>query len=146
MVMKISLFWDKVFVVFVAHTGKKINAYILYFTDKPTCRLRLICILNTQNLYPYIKKADNKSNFSLFHRWYCYRFNAFHAESKKPLHRECGFIRMQPGTNRVAFIIAQNSGMSLFFFIVTAQGVMEFLEYFAVCGKLGIMTICFPEI
>ncbi|KAJ3594955.1 hypothetical protein NHX12_004260 [Muraenolepis orangiensis] len=37
-------------------------------------------------------------------------FNAFHAETKKPLHRECGFIRMQPGTNRVAFIIAQNSG------------------------------------
>uniref|UniRef100_A0A3P9DIT7 THAP domain containing 4 n=1 Tax=Maylandia zebra TaxID=106582 RepID=A0A3P9DIT7_9CICH len=36
-------------------------------------------------------------------------FNAFHAESKKPLHRECGFVRMQPGTNRVAFIIAQNS-------------------------------------
>uniref|UniRef100_A0A673FYN6 THAP domain containing 4 n=1 Tax=Sinocyclocheilus rhinocerous TaxID=307959 RepID=A0A673FYN6_9TELE len=30
---------------------------------------------------------------------------------KKPLHRECGFIRLQPGTNRVAFIIAQNSGL-----------------------------------
>ncbi|XP_016380624.1 THAP domain-containing protein 4-like, partial [Sinocyclocheilus rhinocerous] len=40
-----------------------------------------------------------------------FRFNAFHAESKKPLHRECGFIRLQPGTNRVAFIIAQNSGL-----------------------------------
>ncbi|TKS79839.1 THAP domain-containing protein 4 [Collichthys lucidus] len=40
-----------------------------------------------------------------------FMFNAFHAESKKPLHRECGFIRMQPGTNRVAFIIAQNSGL-----------------------------------
>lgn len=38
------------------------------------------------------------------------RFNAFHAETKKPLHKECGFIRMQPGANRVAFIIAQNSG------------------------------------
>ncbi|CAN9503443.1 unnamed protein product [Ophioblennius macclurei] len=40
-----------------------------------------------------------------------FMFNAFHAESKKPLHRECGFIRMQPGTNKVAFIIAQNSGL-----------------------------------
>ncbi|KAJ8389629.1 hypothetical protein AAFF_G00118660 [Aldrovandia affinis] len=40
-----------------------------------------------------------------------FMFNAFHAESKKPLHRECGFIRLQPGTNRVAFIIAQNSGV-----------------------------------
>ncbi|KAM9845319.1 peroxynitrite isomerase THAP4 [Aulostomus maculatus] len=40
-----------------------------------------------------------------------FMFNAFHAESKRPLHRECGFIRMQPGTDRVAFIIAQNSGL-----------------------------------
>ncbi|XP_003975633.1 peroxynitrite isomerase THAP4 [Takifugu rubripes] len=40
-----------------------------------------------------------------------FMFNAFHAETKKPMHRECGFIRMQPGTNRVAFIIAQNSGL-----------------------------------
>ncbi|KAK7162927.1 hypothetical protein R3I93_007078 [Phoxinus phoxinus] len=40
-----------------------------------------------------------------------FMFNAFHAESKRPLHRECGFIRLQPGTNRVAFIIAQNSGL-----------------------------------
>ncbi|XP_056149103.1 THAP domain-containing protein 4 [Lampris incognitus] len=40
-----------------------------------------------------------------------FMFNAFHAKSKKPLHRECGFIRLQPGTNRVAFIIAQNSGL-----------------------------------
>ncbi|XP_048845690.1 THAP domain-containing protein 4 isoform X4 [Brienomyrus brachyistius] len=40
-----------------------------------------------------------------------FMFNAYHAESKKPLHRECGFIRIQPGTNRVAFIIAQNSGL-----------------------------------
>ncbi|KAM4605127.1 peroxynitrite isomerase THAP4 isoform 1-T2 [Polymixia lowei] len=40
-----------------------------------------------------------------------FMFNAFHAESKKPLHRECGFIRVQPGTNKVAFIIAQNSGL-----------------------------------
>lgn len=41
------------------------------------------------------------------------RFNAFHAESKKPLHRESGFIRIQPGTNNVAFIIAQNSGVDV---------------------------------
>ncbi|XP_061878570.1 THAP domain-containing protein 4 [Entelurus aequoreus] len=40
-----------------------------------------------------------------------FMFNAFHADSKKPLHRECGFIRMQPGTNKVAFIVAQNSGL-----------------------------------
>ncbi|XP_061151455.1 THAP domain-containing protein 4 [Syngnathus typhle] len=40
-----------------------------------------------------------------------FSFNAFHADSKKPLHRECGFIRMQPGSNKVAFIVAQNSGL-----------------------------------
>ncbi|XP_054624689.1 THAP domain-containing protein 4 [Dunckerocampus dactyliophorus] len=40
-----------------------------------------------------------------------FMFNAYHADSKKPLHRECGFIRMQPGTNKVAFIVAQNSGL-----------------------------------
>ncbi|XP_068425841.1 peroxynitrite isomerase THAP4 isoform X2 [Clinocottus analis] len=40
-----------------------------------------------------------------------FTFNAFHAETKKPMHREVGFIRMQPGTNRVAFMIAQNSGL-----------------------------------
>ncbi|XP_035276673.1 THAP domain-containing protein 4 [Anguilla anguilla] len=40
-----------------------------------------------------------------------FKFNAFHTESKKPMHRECGFIRLQPGTNKVAFIIAQNSGL-----------------------------------
>ncbi|KAM9718943.1 peroxynitrite isomerase THAP4 [Menidia menidia] len=40
-----------------------------------------------------------------------FMFNAFHADTNKPMHRECGFIRMQPETNRVAFIIAQNSGL-----------------------------------
>lgn len=40
-----------------------------------------------------------------------FMFCAFNADTKKPLHRESGFIRMQPGTNKVAFIIAQNSGL-----------------------------------
>ncbi|CAL8316150.1 unnamed protein product [Gadus morhua 'NCC'] len=40
-----------------------------------------------------------------------FMFNASDVETKKPLHRECGFIRMQTGTNRVAFIVAQNSGL-----------------------------------
>ncbi|KAM9469313.1 peroxynitrite isomerase THAP4 isoform 2-T2 [Clarias gariepinus] len=40
-----------------------------------------------------------------------FMFNASHGESNKPLHRETGFIRIQPGTNNVAFIIAQNSGL-----------------------------------
>ncbi|XP_033838168.1 THAP domain-containing protein 4 [Periophthalmus magnuspinnatus] len=40
-----------------------------------------------------------------------FMFNAFHIETKKPLHRESGFIRMKPGTNHVAFINAQNTGL-----------------------------------
>lgn len=40
-----------------------------------------------------------------------FMFNAFHVETKKPLHRECGFIRIKPGTNKVAFINAQNTGL-----------------------------------
>ncbi|XP_006005316.1 THAP domain-containing protein 4 isoform X1 [Latimeria chalumnae] len=40
-----------------------------------------------------------------------FSFNAFHSETKKPLHRECGFIRVKPGTNKVAFISAQNTGI-----------------------------------
>uniref|UniRef100_A0A8C6THK8 THAP domain containing 4 n=1 Tax=Neogobius melanostomus TaxID=47308 RepID=A0A8C6THK8_9GOBI len=40
-----------------------------------------------------------------------FMFNAFQIETKKPLHRECGFIRLKPGTNHVAFINAQNTGL-----------------------------------
>lgn len=38
------------------------------------------------------------------------RFNAFHPDTRKPMHRECGFIRLKPDTNKVAFISAQNTG------------------------------------
>ncbi|XP_041038682.1 peroxynitrite isomerase THAP4-like isoform X3 [Carcharodon carcharias] len=38
-------------------------------------------------------------------------FNGFNPETKKPMHRECGFIRIKPGTNKVAFISAQNTGI-----------------------------------
>ncbi|CAE1323765.1 THAP4 [Acanthosepion pharaonis] len=36
---------------------------------------------------------------------------AWHLESKKPLHRELGFIRIKPGTNEVAWLGAQNLGL-----------------------------------
>lgn len=38
------------------------------------------------------------------------RFNAFHPDTRKPMHRECGFIRLEPDTNKVAFVSAQNTG------------------------------------
>lgn len=40
-----------------------------------------------------------------------FSFYAFHAENNKPMHRELGFIRLKPGTNSVAFVIAQNTGL-----------------------------------
>lgn len=51
------------------------------------------------------------------------RFNAFHPDTRKPMHRECGFIRIKPDTNKVAFISAQNTGTSL----ITLAGFPLFL-------------------
>nr|XP_003218367.1 PREDICTED: THAP domain-containing protein 4 isoform X1 [Anolis carolinensis] len=40
-----------------------------------------------------------------------FSFSAFHPDTRKPMHRECGFIRIKPDTNKVAFISAQNTGL-----------------------------------
>lgn len=40
-----------------------------------------------------------------------FSFSAFHPDTRKPMHRECGFIRLQPDTNKVAFVSAQNTGI-----------------------------------
>ncbi|XP_067670231.1 peroxynitrite isomerase THAP4-like isoform X2 [Haliotis asinina] len=42
------------------------------------------------------------------------QFSAYswHLENKMPLHREVGFVRIKPGTNQVAFVVAQNIGLS----------------------------------
>uniref|UniRef100_A0A8C5MKG9 THAP domain containing 4 n=1 Tax=Leptobrachium leishanense TaxID=445787 RepID=A0A8C5MKG9_9ANUR len=40
-----------------------------------------------------------------------FTFCASNPDTGKPLHRECGFIRIKPGTNHVAFISAQNTGV-----------------------------------
>lgn len=40
-----------------------------------------------------------------------FSFNSFHPETHKPMHRECGFIRLKPDTNKVAFVSAQNTGV-----------------------------------
>ncbi|XP_071085797.1 peroxynitrite isomerase THAP4-like [Haliotis cracherodii] len=41
------------------------------------------------------------------------QFSAYswHSETKQPLHRELGFVRIKPGTNQVAFVLAQNIGL-----------------------------------
>lgn len=48
----------------------------------------------------------------LLHICFPSRFNSFHPETHKPMHRECGFIRLKPDTNKVAFVSAQNTGMA----------------------------------
>ncbi|KAM4771406.1 peroxynitrite isomerase THAP4 [Rhinophrynus dorsalis] len=40
-----------------------------------------------------------------------FTFCASNPETGKAMHRECGFIRIKPGTNQVAFICAQNTGV-----------------------------------
>ncbi|XP_014438294.1 THAP domain-containing protein 4 [Tupaia chinensis] len=40
-----------------------------------------------------------------------FSFNSFHPDTHKPMHRECGFIRLKPDTNKVAFVSAQNTGI-----------------------------------
>ncbi|XP_066454669.1 peroxynitrite isomerase THAP4 isoform X2 [Eleutherodactylus coqui] len=40
-----------------------------------------------------------------------FTFCSSNPETRKPMHRECGFIRVKPGTNQVAFICAQNIGV-----------------------------------
>ncbi|KAK2154817.1 hypothetical protein LSH36_256g02036 [Paralvinella palmiformis] len=39
-------------------------------------------------------------------------FYAFNAETKKPMHREVGFIRVTPDLSKVAFVSAQNTGLA----------------------------------
>ncbi|XP_075057870.1 peroxynitrite isomerase THAP4 isoform X2 [Mixophyes fleayi] len=40
-----------------------------------------------------------------------FMFCSSNPETGKAMHRECGFIRVKPGTNQVAFICAQNTGV-----------------------------------
>ncbi|CAJ0931292.1 unnamed protein product [Ranitomeya imitator] len=40
-----------------------------------------------------------------------FTFCSSNPETGKPMHRECGFIRVKPGTNHVALICAQNVGV-----------------------------------
>ena len=39
------------------------------------------------------------------------RMYSFDESCKKPMHREVGFIRIKPGTNKVAYLSAHNNGL-----------------------------------
>lgn len=69
---------------------------------------------NGQGIYPTIKHFKYGEEIEFTHvgqpnlQFSCYSWNL---ETKKPLHRELGFVRVQPDTNNVALIIAQNLGV-----------------------------------
>ncbi|XP_078065387.1 peroxynitrite isomerase THAP4 isoform X2 [Mustelus asterias] len=67
-----------------------------------------------EGTYPTIKPFKYKEEVQITHvgqPMLNISFNGFNPETKKPMHRECGFIRIKPGTNKVAFISAQNTGI-----------------------------------
>lgn len=41
-----------------------------------------------------------------------YSLRSWNAEKTKPMHLESGFLRIQPGTNTVAFMVAHNFGLT----------------------------------
>lgn len=58
------------------------------------------------SVYLLVSNVSFIYNVSYIH----YRSYSWHPETKKPMHREVGFIRRKPNTNIVAFLIAQNLG------------------------------------
>lgn len=68
-----------------------------------------------EGIYPTIQSFKYCEEVEFTHvgqpnlQFSCYSWDP---ETKKPLHRELGFLRVQPGTNKVALIIAQNLGLS----------------------------------
>ncbi|XP_041355309.1 peroxynitrite isomerase THAP4-like isoform X2 [Gigantopelta aegis] len=67
-----------------------------------------------KGIYPTIKDFTYGEEVEFFHvgqpniQFTCCSWKS---ESKAPLHREAGFIRIKPDTNKVAMMIAQNTGI-----------------------------------
>uniref|UniRef100_A0A1B6DRQ0 THAP4-like heme-binding domain-containing protein n=1 Tax=Clastoptera arizonana TaxID=38151 RepID=A0A1B6DRQ0_9HEMI len=41
-----------------------------------------------------------------------YKAHTWHPEKKSPMHLESGFLRIKPGTNQLAFMVAHNFGLT----------------------------------
>ncbi|XP_034941393.1 THAP domain-containing protein 4-like [Chelonus insularis] len=41
-----------------------------------------------------------------------YEAQSWHSEKKNPMHREVGFLKVVPGTNKVVFILSHNFGLT----------------------------------
>lgn len=55
-----------------------------------------------------------------------YTARSWHPEKKNPMHLESGFLRIKPGTNQLAFMVAHNFGKLylLVVFVVSYHGIL----------------------
>lgn len=68
-----------------------------------------------------------------------FTLSSFNPESKAPMHREIGFIRIKPGTNCVAFISSHNIGLA-----DLEEGVVEGQQLTLETTNLGRMSFGKP--
>ncbi|XP_070173399.1 peroxynitrite isomerase THAP4-like isoform X2 [Littorina saxatilis] len=65
--------------------------------------------------YPTIKTFEYGEEVEFFHVGQPnvqFSLYSWHAESRKPLHREVGFIRIKPDSNKIALMSAHNFGVA----------------------------------
>lgn len=65
--------------------------------------------------YPTIENFSycEEINFaSIGQPMFNYTAQSWHPESKKPMHRETGFLKVIPGTNKVSLVVAHNFGLT----------------------------------
>ncbi|PVD18273.1 hypothetical protein C0Q70_20822 [Pomacea canaliculata] len=68
-----------------------------------------------QGVYPTISDFKYGEEVEFFHVGQPnvqFSFYSWNPETKRPMHREIGFIRIKPGTNKVALMCAHNFGVS----------------------------------
>lgn len=65
--------------------------------------------------YPTIKDFNycEEINFtSIGQPMFNYTAQSWHPESKKPMHRETGFLKVIPGTNKVSLVLTHSFGLA----------------------------------
>lgn len=65
--------------------------------------------------YPTIKDfsyCEEISFTSIGQPMFNYTAQSWHPEAKKPMHRETGFLKVIPGTNKISFVLAHNFGLA----------------------------------
>eukprot|EP00058_Branchiostoma_floridae_P007443 XP_002592931.1 hypothetical protein BRAFLDRAFT_65518 [Branchiostoma floridae] len=95
--------------------------------------------------YPTIKDFKYKEevkfdhvgqpNLHLHNNSQCYMFCSSHYETGKPLHREKGFLKIQPGTSHLALVNTQNVGI-----VELSEGEVKGQEIMLESHTIGRMT------